>query len=236
MKPVVKTLAWVTLFSVAMAFLESAVVIYLRELYYPNGFSFPLMPVPPHIGRVEFVRELATIIMLVGCGVLAGRTALQRFAYFALAFAVWDVFYYVFLYVCISWPQSLSEWDILFLVPLPWVGPVWAPCLVSLLMATGAVYVVLKTESTPSYRVRAAEWIVMLAGVMVCMISFMWDYLVYTAGQGNIWLLYSSRDMFDEMKSYVPKVFNQLLFYTGFGLMCMALFINIIHHKKQQTK
>lgn len=236
MKSVAKTLAWVTMFSIAMAFLESAVVIYLRELYYPQGFKFPLEPVPAHIGRVEFLRELATVVMLVGCGILAGATKLQRFAYFALAFAVWDVFYYVFLYVCIGWPLSLNDWDILFLIPFPWVGPVWAPCLVSLLIAAGAVYVVIKTENNPSFRVRPFEWILSLSGATICIISFMWDYLIFTTGKGNLWMLYSNNNLFDEIKNYVPETFNLLLFCVGFVLMCLALVINFIHPQNKQTK
>ena len=35
---------WMTVFFAAMAFLESAVVVYLRALYYPEGFDFPLVP------------------------------------------------------------------------------------------------------------------------------------------------------------------------------------------------
>ncbi|MBK6833902.1 MAG: hypothetical protein IPG89_06345 [Bacteroidetes bacterium] len=66
--------------------------------------------------------------MLVGAGIIAGKTRLTRFAYFIIAFAIWDIFYYVFLYVLLQWPESLFTWDILFLVPVPWTGPVIAPC------------------------------------------------------------------------------------------------------------
>src|ERR1044072_1842951 len=127
-----KTIAWISLFAISMGFLESSVVIYLRELYYPSGFQFPLQPIPMAIARVEFFRELATLIMLIGVGILSGKTRLQRFAYFVLAFGIWDLFYYLFLYLFIGWPQSLATWDILFLIPVPWVGPVWAPCLLCL--------------------------------------------------------------------------------------------------------
>ncbi|RLD10457.1 hypothetical protein DRI50_11065, partial [candidate division KSB1 bacterium] len=51
------TLAAVIIFSVAMAFWEASVVIYLRELYYPNGFVFPLRIMPANIYNIELVRE-----------------------------------------------------------------------------------------------------------------------------------------------------------------------------------
>ncbi len=94
-----KKFIWISLFAIAMGFLETSVVVYLRELYYPEGFTFPLVIIPNKIAVVEFWREIATIIMLVGAGIIAGKTRLTRFAYFIIAFAIWDIFYYVFLYV-----------------------------------------------------------------------------------------------------------------------------------------
>ena len=73
-----------------MGFLETSVVVYLRELYYPKGFTFPLVIIPNKIAVVEFWREIATIVMLVGAGIIAGKTRLSRFAYFIIAFAIWD--------------------------------------------------------------------------------------------------------------------------------------------------
>jgi hypothetical protein len=141
-----KTLLWISLFAIAMGFLETSVVVYLRELYYPEGFTFPLVIIPNKIAVVEFWREIATIIMLVGAGIIAGKTRLTRFAYFIIAFAIWDIFYYVFLYVLLQWPESLFTWDILFLVPVPWTGPVIAPCLVSLGMILFGLIIIYFTE------------------------------------------------------------------------------------------
>jgi hypothetical protein len=172
-----KTITWVGLFAIAMGFMESAVVVYLRELYYKDGFNFPLKVIPAFIGRVEFFREAGTIIMLVAIGIVAGKTRLQRFAYFVFAFAVWDIFYYIFLYVSLGWPQSLNTWDILFLIPVPWVGPVWAPCLLCALMITGAVYAIAQVESNRNFSVPPAYWWLLVSGAYVCIVSFMWDYL-----------------------------------------------------------
>ena len=118
----------VVVFAIAMAWLESATVYYLRVLvgrldpYQPN-------PLPIHgaLGSVELVREAATLVMLLTVGMLAGRTWPTRLGYSAIAFGVWDIFYYVFLKVIYDWPKSLFDWDILFLLPLPWWGPVLAP-------------------------------------------------------------------------------------------------------------
>src|SRR4030095_13106258 len=129
-----KTLLFLLLFSTAMGFLEAAVVIYLRKLYYPGGFDFPLVVIPRDVAVVELFREGATLIMLLAVGFLTGKTTAQRFCYFLFCFATWDIFYYVFLKVFLGWPESLLTWDILFLLPVPWVGPVLAPCLSSLTM------------------------------------------------------------------------------------------------------
>jgi hypothetical protein len=91
-----KTIVWLTAFSIAMGFLESAVVIYIREMYYPAGFNFPLVDIKRNIVVVELWRELATIIMLAAIGYLTGRTKAQQFVFFLFSFGVWDIFYYVF--------------------------------------------------------------------------------------------------------------------------------------------
>lgn len=134
MKQLRNTIIWVILFSMAMGYLESAVVVYLREIYYPTGFTFPIKSIQPRDLLVELFREAATLIMLVGIGMVSGRTRLQRFAFFLIAFGVWDIFYYVFLKIILGWPPSFFTWDILFLLPVVWVGPVLAPCLLSLSM------------------------------------------------------------------------------------------------------
>ena len=90
------TILWLTIFGIAMGFLETAVVIYLRRIYYPDGFKFPLVEIENGILSVEILREVATIIMLFAIGFLAGKTKLQRFAFFIYSFAIWDIFYYVF--------------------------------------------------------------------------------------------------------------------------------------------
>lgn len=124
-----------TAFSIAMGILEAIVVVYLRELYYSNGFSFPLnSDIPPKILVVEIVREATTIVMLLCVGILAGENIITKICYFLFCFGVWDIFYYVGLKIFLNWPESLFSWDLLFLIPVSWVGPVIAPIICSLVM------------------------------------------------------------------------------------------------------
>ena len=214
MKAAMKIIGWLAIFSIAMGFMESAVVIYLRRIYYPGGFQFPLVALDPSIGLVELVREAATIIMLLGIGILSGKTASLRFAYFMFCFAVWDLFYYVFLWIFLGWPQSFFTWDILFLIPVPWVGPVLAPCIVSITMLLLAMGIIHFQGLGRNTRLNLKEWAMLSVGSFVIIVSFMLDYLRYMGEQSsNIGSVFSS-DM-SELKGYVPTDFNWALFLTG---------------------
>lgn len=149
----------VTLFAIAMGYVEAAVVVYLRALYYPDGFPIPVklgsLPIrftripefenrmPQSMLRTEVGREVATIVMLVSLALLAGSTPAQMLGVFLLAFGVWDIFYYVFLKLLIRWPESLKTLDVLFLIPVPWIGPVWLPVCVSVGMVVAGPALVL---------------------------------------------------------------------------------------------
>ncbi len=165
----------VFIFSIAFAFVEASVVIYLRSIYYPEGFSFPLKLISPMHLPVELAREFSTIIMLVTTGILVGTTAWSRFGYFLIAFGVWDIFYYVWLKVFLDWPASLFEWDVLFLIPLPWIGPVIAPVLISLLMIIAGILLVQRVARGEPIRVPAMAWWISLVGTGVILFSFMLD-------------------------------------------------------------
>lgn len=228
MKPIVKTIIWLTVFSIAMGFLETSVVVFLRKLYYPEGFKFPLIPVTRDIATTEFFREIATIIMLIGAGVMAGKNSIQRFVFFLYSFAIWDIFYYVFLKVLLNWPESLFTWDILFLVPVPWVGPVIAPCIVSLSMIVLTFVVVYFQEKGKHVHITFLEWILFIFGSITAIVSFMWDYIIYISNYGEdrgIWTLSSNKNMFDEVKNYVPQHFNWGLFWVGQGIILLAIFM-----------
>src|SRR5688572_12032177 len=121
-------------FALAMAWMEAATVVYLRTLVDRIDPYQPL-PLPrqhDELAVTELIRELATLVMLGCAGWLAASDWRKRFGYFIIAFAVWDIFYYVGLYLIAGWPRSPLDWDVLFLLPLPWWGPVIAPTSIAL--------------------------------------------------------------------------------------------------------
>jgi hypothetical protein len=140
-----------TLFGAGFGYVEAAVVVYLRAFSYPSGFDIPevlvfpfirfgnlpfLQPVPFKILLTEIGRETATILTLASVAWLAAKAFRQKLAFFLWAFAAWDIFYYIFLKIIIGWPKTLGVLDVLFLIPVPWIAPVWFPVAASLLMMT----------------------------------------------------------------------------------------------------
>jgi hypothetical protein len=210
-----RKLSWISIFSIAMGFLEAAVVIYLRRIYYPNGFAFPLVPVDPNIGVVQFLREAATIIMLAGIGILSGRNSSQKFAFFIYSFAIWDIFYYVFLKLFLNWPESMFTWDILFLIPVPWVGPVLAPCLLSLTMIVCALMIIVTSEKNQTVKINKIEWTLFIVGSLIAIISFIKPYLAYVKTEASHWAPGSSDALFNEIIHFVPSTYEWWIFICG---------------------
>jgi hypothetical protein len=170
----INNIVWVSVFAIAFAFVEASVVVYLCALYYPGGFSFPLEAMPsPHVA-VELSREFATLVMLIAVGIVSGRTRWTRFSYFMIAFGVWDIFYYVWLKALLNWPATLLDWDILFLIPVPWIGPVIAPCLISALMIVAGILIIRTDEISP-FHPSILAWIVGLLGSLAMLYSFIND-------------------------------------------------------------
>jgi hypothetical protein len=169
------TLAWVAIFAVAFAFVEASVVIYLRALYYPEGFAFPLKLIPAGYLRVEIAREAATLIMLGTIGIIAGRKSWERFGFFLFAFGIWDIAFYAWLLGTIGWPASLFDWDILFLIPRPWIGPVIAPLAISALMVIFGAMVVLRSAGERRFQPGVLSWALGALGTSFILLSFMID-------------------------------------------------------------
>lgn len=167
---------WLVLYAVAMGFFEAAVVVYLRELYYPDGFRFPLVLLPDRIAWTELGRELTTLIMLLAIAMIAGRDRLDRLFIFGFLFGVWDIVYYIGLWVFLGWPESLLTWDVLFLIPLPWLGPVLYPVLIALLLITGFLVHEWLARRGQALRLSGVEWTVACAGAAVVMIAFCWNW------------------------------------------------------------
>lgn len=170
-----RKLIWVSLFAIAFGFVESSVVVYLRAIYYPEGFTLPLKVISNEHLTVELLREAATIIMLAAIGIIAGRKCWQRFGYFCIAFGVWDIFYYIWLKVVLDWPASLADWDVLFLIPLPWIGPVISAGLVALLMTIIGVDLVIRTTQEKYFRPNVASWVCAIFATAALLYSFMYD-------------------------------------------------------------
>src|SRR5512136_80084 len=157
-----------------MAWMESATVVYLRVLVGRiNPHQVNPLPVSVGLGKTELIREAATLIMLLTIGLLAGRTWRSRLAYALIAFGVWDIFYYVFLAIISAWPHSLLDWDVLFLIPLPWWGPVLAPVLIALLMIVGGTLVVRADRPDRPILPNWKAWVLNLSGVVLALIIFM---------------------------------------------------------------
>jgi hypothetical protein len=209
-----KRIIWVLAFSIAMGFLEAAVVIYLRDLYYPNGFIFPLKLMSDRNAIVELFREAATIIMLLGLGMVAGRSVNERFAFFLSSFAIWDIFYYVFLKLFLDWPSSLLTWDILFLIPVPWIGPVIDPIIISLTMILLSVCLVYRDSQSNAHRLSPKEWLLLIAGSSIVVGSWTWGYLRYSS---------SVADPMTALNTFVPQTYYCMMFWLGEALLLSAI-------------
>jgi hypothetical protein len=170
-----KKIFYISLFAVAMAYFESAVVVYLRELYYPEGFSLPLKDIDTRMIRIELFRELATLIMLITVSAICGKKFWERFGYFIILFGIWDIFYYLFLKITLGWPSSLFEWDVLFLIPYPWIGPVIAPSLVALLMVIIGISITNLFNKGCNFKPTLITWLLAIIATGMILYSFVYD-------------------------------------------------------------
>ena len=211
-----KKIIWVTSFAMAMGFLETAIVIYLRALFYPEGFDFPLKSMPGYLILTELSREAATIIMLAGIAWIAGSNRHNRFAWFIYTFAIWDIFYYVFLKLILNWPVSWLTWDVLFLIPCIWAGPVLAPVILSFLMIV-IWFLILKFDRTGYLSLKKSDYLWFIAGAIIHIANFCWDNLVYMLNAK------AEAELHTLHLSYVPHYFNWWVFVLG----CIPIFISI---------
>jgi len=121
-------------FGIAMAHFEGVVVVYLRQVLGITDTESNIKSLdnfPKRFIFIEKTREVATIIMLVALALLVGETWFDKAIVFLWTFAFWDLFYYLSLYLLIKWPPKLTTIDVLFLIPRPWIAPVWLPIGVS---------------------------------------------------------------------------------------------------------
>ena len=207
-----KRWTFVVFFAIAMSWLESATVVYLRTLVDRiNPYQPYPLPMFGRLGQVELIREAATLVMLFTVGWLAGNTSRIRLGYGAIAFGMWDIFYYVFLKLAIDWPTSLTDWDVLFLLPLPWWGPVIAPIAISALMIAGGTLVTQFNHSARSIWPGHFALGLELSGILLALYVFMADALRSMGGGPAV------------IRNVLPTWFNWPLFLVALSLMAAPI-------------
>ncbi len=230
-----RLVAGIVLFSAAFGYVEASVVAYLRTIYSPlhkrfyptvgRDDLFPLI-VPDqlrglgeeHITRLntELGRELATLLMLAGAAILGGRNIREWVAIFFVCFGIWDITFYLWLKVLLGWPPSLMTWDILFLLPVPWVGPVIAPVIVAASMIAAGLFVLWREYDGDPVRIGRLHWIGMSFGWLLVFLAFIADFANTTRG-GN------------------PNAFHWGIFLVGQSVWC-ATFYAALNPRRRNNK
>jgi hypothetical protein len=207
-----RTVLWLGVYAAAMAWVEAAVVVYLRRLFYPDD---PLTLFPMRVWRtsdllVELGREAATIVMILAVALLATAGRTRRVAAFLYVFGVWDLCYYLWLKLALGWPASWADWDILFLIPWPWLAPWFTPAVVALLFALWGGGVLAREEATGVPR-RAA--LLAAAGLSLVLASFLEPALPLLGASAAA------------AGRFVPSRFLWAAFLPGAALLAAGLFL-----------
>ena len=177
LKTTFKTFLIVVVFSIAFGYIEAAAVVYLRQIFHPDGFIFPMTvfgtgPLFKRFLLTEIGREAATIVLIFTGAWLSGHNCRQRIAYFMIIFAVWDIFYYVWLKVILDWPATIMDWDILFLMPVTWASPVLYPILISITLIVFAVAILYRCSCGRPIRATLPDWLAFSASGLIVVVSF----------------------------------------------------------------
>lgn len=212
----------VSLFAFAMACIESATVVYLRDILGVVDFMSDIPIYNPQIAPIELCRELATMVMLLTLGWAVGKSIQSRLSFTFFAFGIWDIGYYIWLYLFIQWPSSLLDLDLLFLIPLPWWGPVLAPVLVSLLMIIWGMIAVIKEEKGRMIKMTWWEWGGAFLGILTMLYAFMRDAIA---------ILPASSEQINAMR---PTSFNWTIFLCGLLLSGYCVLRNLLCVEKRK--
>jgi len=234
-----QNLLFIFLFGLAMGFLETVVVVYIREIYYPTGFHFPLVIASQKILTAELLREICTIIMLVSVAFLAGKNKSQRLSYFLFSFGVWDIFYYIGLKIFLNWPASFLTWDVLFLIPFTWMGPVLAPIICSITMLIFSITVLYLQDKNTDFQFRRIELGLLIGGAILIFMTFIWDFTKIVIINGlfpNILNLMNNDRFREIITAYVPDYYNWPLFIIGILLVYCVIFYNLKRLQYQPEK
>lgn len=205
-----RRLPFVAAYAVAMANVEAAVVTYLREARGIDDLVRDLPTTFDRLAAIEVGREAATIVMLLAIGWIAGRRWQDRLGHFAFAFGMWDVAYYGWLALFDGYPRSPLDWDVLFLIPVPWWGPVLAPALIAAMMCVGGAAAVYGADRDVSWRLSWTNAAVAAAGIAVVLYTFTADAL------GAV------PDGLDAVAEVRPSAFQWPVFTLGFVAMSWA--------------
>jgi hypothetical protein len=219
MNDLVKRFTWVSVYAIAMAFLEAVVVVYIRELLRLTGRA-DLSSYAP----MEAWREAATIVMLVAVGWLAGRNKVDRLAYGMFAFGMWDIWYYVWLKVLVDWPKTLLDWDTLFLIPFTWRGPVLSPVLIAILICIVAVLAVVQGNREKIPKISFIHAAVVLCGALLALYIFMAAPIQVWIRGGKNW------------DSVQPEIFNWPVFLIALLMMAVPSLMATWPAKKKEEK
>jgi hypothetical protein len=237
MKPMTKTI-WVLCFAIAMGYLEAAVVVYLRALYYPDGFAFPLKEMSQTLAITELYREVATLVMIFSIGVLAAEYWLHRFAWFLVVFSAWDIAYYVFLKLLLNWPASLFTTDVLFLLPGIWTGPVIAPVINSLTMLLlASVILHVGDDQKHTLKLPAFSWVLLVLGSVIVLAAYTKDFWAYVH-QYRINFQGANPDsatIFLKLSThFIPRAFDWPLFISGVLMHLAAIVFTVMRRIKEK--
>lgn len=205
-----------------MAYVETALVVYLRALYYPDDplAIFPLRLLSAADLRLELLREMATLVMILCVAVLAENGRTRIFTAFLYVFGLWDIFYYAWLKVAIGWPVNWLEWDVLFLIPWPWLSPWIAPAAVALLFAVWGTWVL---AMNTRFHLTLVSVVLFVSGASLVLAAFL---------QPGFPLLAKGAEGF---RHYQPGVFWWGVFIPGYLLMLAGL-IQIIRYGVNGTR
>jgi len=218
------------IFAVAMGFLEAIVVVYIRELYYPDGFQFPLNVLPSWLIAVEITREITTLLMLGAVSWISGRTFLKRLSAFLFLFGIWDIFYYIALKIFLNWPESLLTWDILFLIPITWTGPVLAPVICSVLMIIIALLFNYLEQQKNLKKIKTTELLFLIAGACIIYFTFTYDIGMLIL-KGNFlpdfFYLAENPEFNKILTSWEPSHFNWEIFFIGIAVISIGCIITV---------
>jgi len=178
-----KKLSYLTLFAISFAFVIGVTVYYFRLHFYAPQFSFPINWKEGLPFYTLFGRQLASLMVIFLLAWLSGKNLKQKIAAFLYVFGVWDIFYYLSLYIICRWPNSFLTNDLLFVIPLPWTGPVLAPMVVSLVLISLGVTLFFLDKKSMQLNSPFILWVFEIVSGGFIVLSFLWNFQAVYQGE-----------------------------------------------------